>query len=125
MSDSLLGLLSTVTICRTFRYPFQQDTQDVHIYDYTEDHFHGVVWRWNYPLFGNIPQDIWCYCPFHDLQLVYRYESNNTLLYCEDCKRDLCSMQGDKDDVIAQISRQIDKKIRTNEWRLVLQKDNA
>lgn len=87
--------------------------------DYKEDRFFGVVWRWRYAQGG--PTGTWAFCPRCDTVLVYSYRHDygdtKTTLHCETCRVDLATEPGDKDDLVGKIHRQIDRKIRTGDWK--------
>ena len=52
--------------------------------NYTEDSFDGVRWRWR----GNQIDDLWCFCPRCDAQLVFREGYGETDFICERCPSD-------------------------------------
>lgn len=87
--------------------------------DYTEDRFFGAVWRWRYAHGG--PTGTWAFCPGCDTVLVYSYQRNYgdlmTTLHCETCHRDIATEPGDRDDLVGKVHRQIDRKVRTGEWK--------
>ena len=88
--------------------------------NYIQDNFFGAVWRWTY--FNQQPFGTWAYCPTCDTQLVYNYKLGGygltkTTLHCEHCSRDVCEFSGDKESAVAQVERQINRKIRNGEWK--------
>ena len=87
--------------------------------DYTEDRFFGAVWRWRYAHGG--PTGTWAFCPRCDTVLVYSYRRDygavKTTLHCETCDLDIAAEPGDRDDLLGKVHRQIDRKIRTGEWK--------
>jgi ribosomal protein S27E len=95
--------------------------------DYEEDRFFGVVWRWGYA--HGRPTGTWAFCPSCDTVLVYSYRYDyghqKTTLHCETCNHDLATESGDKDDIVAKVHRQIDRKIRTGEWKNLERTMNA
>lgn len=101
--------------------------------DYREDVFQGVIWRWNYS-HGNINfSNMLAFCPHDDTLLVVtssppkRYPVPNIpfYAYCETCGQSWplefpehdFSTEGMKRSIL----RQIDRKIRTGEWRKVVE----
>lgn len=95
--------------------------------DYTEDRFFGVVWRWRYAQGG--PSGAWAFCPKCDTILVYSYRHDygdfKTTLHCETCEVDLATESGNKDDLVGKVHRQIDRKLRTGEWKSYAQPTQA
>ena len=89
--------------------------------DYREDHFHGVVWRWSYGL-DNTPINPWCFCPRDDTVLVWNYSPYRTGIdiRCETCAQTYGQFDGDMDYVQEMIVRQIDRRIRSGEWKQVV-----
>ncbi|MBL8308014.1 MAG: hypothetical protein JNM33_15085 [Rubrivivax sp.] len=87
--------------------------------DYTEDRFMGAVWRWRYA--HGAPTGTWAFCPRCDTVLVYSYQRDygdlKTTLHCETCRVDIATEPGDRDDLVGKVHRQIDRKIRTGEWK--------
>lgn len=62
--------------------------------------------------------------------LVYGYEypphsDQTTVLTCETCIRPLLHNRGDKDYLVAKVRRQIDRKLRTGEWKNALPKTTS
>jgi hypothetical protein len=93
--------------------------------DYTRDRFKGMIWRWRYSSTVGGCHNVWCYCPEDDTSLVYSqlggvYDPKQIVLTCETCGRQFGPFEGDREYFIASIERQIDRKIRTEEWRSVV-----
>ena len=86
---------------------------------YSKDYFLNAKWTWHYN--RGVPAGIWAYCPRCDTQLVYSeyYDSgsNRIRLECEHCNSTLVSEVGSRDYLVAKIARQIDRNIRTGEWK--------
>lgn len=89
---------------------------------YVEDNFHGVRWRWRYS--SATSPDPWAYCPTCDTMLVYTQQGNRfspeptiVTLFCERCDVKHLEHEGDKNYLVAAIRRQIDRNIRTGDWR--------
>jgi len=95
------------------------------INNYTADNFFGIKWRWRYTS-GRL-NDPCAYCPTDDTILVYRREfdrasmfiggSHAITLHCDTCGRQFCPFDGNDTHLIEKVMRQIDRKIRTNEWK--------
>ena len=92
---------------------------DPTVTDYREDRFFGTVWRWHYAHGG--PDGIWAFCPSCDTVLVYSYQRDfgdlKTTLHCETCNRAILTEPGDRDNLVGKVHRQIDRKIRSGEWK--------
>lgn len=88
--------------------------------DYRKDFFFGAIWRWQYTSSG-LPTDTWAFCPICDTVLVYSHKRDYgeffTSLTCETCNHQVLTNRGDKDDLVAKVERQIDRKIRNDEWK--------
>ena len=92
---------------------------------YIEDFIEGAIWRWSWD--GNKISNIWCFCPRCDATLVYNDGScrsfyadvNKTDFICENCgHRVVASITGgDKDYAIGVIWREIDRRVRTGEYK--------
>lgn len=92
---------------------------------YIEDFIHGAKWRWSWA--GNTISNVWCYCPRCDATLVYddsscrRFYSDvrKTDFICENCGHSVVATitGGDKDYATGAIRREIDRRIRTGEYK--------
>jgi hypothetical protein len=95
---------------------------------YTSDSFFGAVWRWRY--LGSGIDNLWCFCPGCDGQLVYEEARNDgmrpgsigipphfTSFSCERCRTERCRIEGDREHALHRVQREIDRKIRTGEWK--------
>jgi len=92
-------------------------------YDYTEDTFLGVTWRWQYTSSGHI-EDLRPYCPDDDTVLVGRVIRGIVIqasLHCETCGKMFGPVEGDEADVMGKVKRQIDRKVRKGEWKQVVE----
>ena len=89
--------------------------------DYTSDRFLEVDWTWHY-VWGSTPEGIWCFCPDDNTRLVNSEDSyrHSITLECETCKRKWGPIQGGMYDLTNKIARQIERKIRTGEWKKVV-----
>jgi hypothetical protein len=114
----IVCILALAAICRAVRPLFVRAPHGASVKDYRTDSFFGVVWRWRYGFHGS-PEDIWCFCPRCDTQLVYtedRYP-DRVWLTCEHCDERLHETTGSKEYVLSKVFRQIDRKIRNGEWK--------
>ena len=94
--------------------------------NYTEDSFDGVRWRWRWR--GNQVDNLWCFCPSCDAQLVYHETYGATEFICERCPsnrtvdpfesggRLVTTVRGgDRNYVLARAIREIDRRIRVGQ----------
>ena len=94
--------------------------------NYTEDMLDGVRWRWRW--IGNRIDNLWCYCPSCDAQLVHSEGFSETSFICERCPSDgtlnLAGFRGrvvatvrggDRRYAVAAAEREIVRRIRTGE----------
>jgi hypothetical protein len=92
---------------------------------YIEDFIHGAKWRWSWA--GNQIANVWCYCPRCDATLVYDDSScrnylsdiKKTDFICENCGHSVVASipGGNKDYATGAIMREIDRRIRTGEYK--------
>ena len=93
--------------------------------NYTEDILDGVKWRWIWS--GNRIENLWCFCPNCDAQLVHDEGLSETRFICERCPSDgslnsragrgqiVTTLHGDRQYVLAAAAREILRRIRTGE----------
>ena len=94
--------------------------------NYTEDSFDGVRWRWGWR--GNQVNNLWCFCPRCDAQLVFHERYGETEFICERCPSDgtldsfgslgrvvTTVSGGDRQYAFARAKREIDRKIRAGQ----------
>ena len=94
---------------------------------YTEERLFNAVWRWEYGSSG-----IWnlaCFCQSCESRLVYSegqigYGGNVTKLIAEHCTREVSETEGDYDYLEARVKREIDRRIRTGEYKRNLPSSN-
>lgn len=85
---------------------------------YTSDVFENLRWRWGYD-FGNNIEDLKPYCMKDDTLVIYKYldiHESNTMFTCETCGSKYGPHQGDINYIKSRIIRQIDRKIRNNQY---------
>ena len=88
---SLVGIICfTVLALMSVLRPIKNENQT--FLSYTEDMVDGVRWRWRWRRGGRENEvsvdNLWCFCPDCDAQLVYASgagPNNGTLLICEQC----------------------------------------
>ena len=93
---------------------------------YVEDDIRGAKWRWGW--IGNRLSNLWCYCPDCEAVLVYRYDLifEETHFLCENCRHSVVATikGGDKDYALRAVEREIDRRIRTGEYKSKLNNSN-
>lgn len=96
----------------------QRLPSDPEFYAYREDKFFGAIWRWDY-LGGSI-LDLSPFCAKCDTALVIRHDRflRHVAMQCEHCGALAHEGLGNPDaDIIDPIKRQIDRIVRTGEYR--------
>ena len=96
------------------------------VQNYTEDSFDGVRWRWRWR--GNQVDNLRCFCPRCDAQLVFREGYGETDFICERCPSDrtldsfgslgrvvTTVSGGDRQYAFARAIREIDRRIRAGQ----------
>ena len=120
----VLALMSLNTIIYWAVLVFK--TKGPNIAAYKQDSFLGLKWRWSYV--SGSPVNAWAFCPHCDTMLVYSvngsfYDADRTtVLSCETCGQEMLHHKGDKEYLVEKIHRQIDRKIRTGEWELIVER---
>ena len=87
---------------------------------YTSDIFYGARWTWSYA-FGSIT-GLWCECPHCSTTMVYTEDwddhgNDRTDFSCETCGNRSHKFEGKKGYAIAKVTRQIERKIKTGEYK--------
>lgn len=100
------------------------ESEEPEFKSYIEDLIHGAKWRWNWV--GNQVSNVWCFCPRCDATLVYddsschRFsDTNKTDFICENCGHSVVASitGGNKDYATGAIRREIDRRVRTGEYK--------
>ena len=125
---SLLALFGLAIVGFMLKELFQGEKKEQQVagpafQNYTEDSFDDVRWRWRWR--GDQVDNIWCFCPRCDAQLVCHEGYAGTDFICERCPSDgtLDSFGslgrvvttvpgGDRQYVVARARREIDRRIR-------------
>lgn len=93
---------------------------------YSRDIFFGAIWTWDY--FCGFPINIWCECPNCSTTLVYsedyvrEYDCYRTVVSCENCGFRIQPQDGEKDYLVSKVGRQIERKLKTQEYLKVIEK---
>lgn len=124
----LISILALSTIVR-FLINLQGSSKPEHL-SYREDFIYGANWRWKWS--RNEISNIQCYCPKCDSLLVYddsschtRYtDVTKTDFICQNCESQLVTSihGGNKNYAINAVKREIERRIRTNEYKINLHK---
>ena len=101
------------------------ESEEPEFKSYIEDFIHGAKWRWSWV--GNQISNVWCFCPRCDATLVYDDRScrslysdvNKTDFICENCGHSVVTSitGGNKDYAISAIRREIERRVRTGEYK--------
>ena len=87
---------------------------------YVEDWMFGAKWRWKWMGSQGI-SELWCFCPRCEAMLVYQEDwgSGKTDFICENCGRSTVATisGGNKDYALGAVKREIDRRIRTGEYK--------
>lgn len=115
---ALVGLINIYLVIRG-------EAEEPEFKSYIEDFIHGTKWRWSWA--GNSISNVWCYCLHCDATLVYDDSScrdlysdvNKTDFICENCSHGVIATitGGSKDYATGVIKREIDRRIRTGEYK--------
>lgn len=124
----IISVLALTTIIR-FLINLQGSSKPEHL-SYKEDFIYGANWRWKWT--KNEVSNIQCYCPKCDSLLVYddsschtRYtDVTKTDFICQNCESQLVTSihGGNKNYAINAVKREIERRIRTNEYKINLHK---
>lgn len=114
---SLLALISAL-IWAFMAWSSRKDNQK----RFNQFNFLGSGWRWN--TISNSPVGLLAYCPECDIRLVYEEtggrfsdEPKTIALHCEKCDAVRTCELGDLEHLNGRVSREIDRLIRTGQWR--------
>ena len=101
------------------------ESEEPEFKSYIEDFIHGAKWRWSW--MGNQISNVWCFCPRCDATLVYDDSScrslcsdvNKTDFICENCGHSVVASitGGNKDYATGAIRREIERRVRTGEYK--------
>lgn len=121
----ILLSLSTFFMIVLFCLKLIHRTKEPRFKSYTKDFMRGALWKWNWV--GSRISNVWCYCPYCDATLIYDDSScyshsymaaNKTDFIYENCSnRVITSIEGgNKEYVLGLITREVDRRIRTEEY---------
>jgi hypothetical protein len=109
------------TLFRIFVTISRKDIKHPTWRDYKEDEIMGMIWRWHYSHYSGAIHNICCFCPYDDTELVYIERLMQVTLRCETCNRQFGPFNADHDHICRMAERQIRRKIRSGEWKAVLE----
>lgn len=121
----ILVLLGLITCVRGVGFLWQGAVGDLReLQAYTMDNLYGAKWRWQWR--GEDIQNLWCFCPSCDSELVYddsscrdvlRISEPRTNFICEHCGHvHIASIKGgNKAYALSAVQREIRRKIRTGQ----------
>lgn len=124
----LLIFMSVSTLFRVVRPLLRRRNNEPKVNMYREDSFEGITWRWSYN-WANSPVNILPYCPYCDTMLVHVEQSfwsdiQKASFYCESCKQVRAEITGGgRSYAISMIARLIDRKIRNEEWKRLVNRN--
>lgn len=102
--------------------------------DYTEDFIFGLIWRWKKIYNSSVPDSsIWCFCPRCNTRLVHHYHRSDRpfddilgmTLTCETCNISDWYFEGNKDDLVNKVKRQVERKAITGKWKDVVRRSKS
>jgi len=124
----IISILATTTILRFMISLTSSSNPEYTVY--VKDSIYGANWRWKWS--KDEIANIQCYCPKCDAQLIYdesschtRYtEVAKTDFICENCDSKIVTSihGGNKNYALGAIKREIERRIRTNEFKSVIEK---
>ena len=119
-----ISFLSLISIVKFFMN-FEITSKPEH-FSYTEDLVYGAKWKWKWT--KDEVSDIQCYCPKCDAILIYDDRSSHTKytdvsktdFICENCNSQIITSihGGNKKYAINAVKREIERRIRTNEYKM-------
>lgn len=117
----ILALVGIIYIYKDVK----RESEEPDFKSYTEEFIYGAKWKWNWA--GNQFSNVWCFCPRCDGELVYDDSSCRSLysdtiktdFICENCGHSLITSisGGNKDYATGAVKREIDRRIRTGEYK--------
>lgn len=121
----LIVIIFSVTGFLTLFFAIRKNLTTPEYSSYTEDYIKGAIWRWRWAY--NKITDLWCFCPSCEAVLVYDDSSCRSLysnacktdFICENCNHSVITSisGGNKSYAVGAIEREIDRRIRTNEYK--------
>ncbi|MGO9622407.1 MAG: hypothetical protein ACLPT6_13505 [Desulfobaccales bacterium] len=120
----VIFLMIVPTLIRILSWFRQKEVNYPSWHDYDQDVILEIRWRWHYSPYGGEIANISYFCPSDDTQLIYEDWGSKTVFRCETCGRRFGPMEGSRNYIIGMVQRQIDRKIRTGEWKDIVQRLN-
>jgi hypothetical protein len=117
----LILLFSPFIIATLFRVFYAIKPKNLTWSDYKQDNIMGIKWHWQYGNYSGDIQNIYCLCPYDDTELVYIESLRQVSFRCETCNRKFGPFDGDHEHICRIAERQIRRKIRSGEWKAVIE----
>jgi len=117
-------LLALPTILKFFLQIFKDEEPH---FKYVNDYINNVNWEWKW--IGGQISNLWCFCPSCEGRLVYEqfevFEEtyvNKTNFLCENCGHSTkTTILGTYPQAIGSIEREIERRIRTDEYKKIFE----
>lgn len=89
--------------------------------DYRQDIVFNIRWEWSH-IFDTMPSEPAGFCPDCLTRLVYSEHDypEKTSFICQSCKQTLATLDGSLDFALSTVSRQIESRIKTEEWKNIV-----
>jgi uncharacterized protein YlaI len=120
---SIISILASVSVIKFFLLLINNSNPEYKAY--VKDFIYGTNWRWKWKKDEIV--ELQCYCPICDSVLVYDESSCHTRytdvaktdFICENCKSQIVTSihGGNKKYAFNAVKREIERKIRTNEYK--------
>jgi hypothetical protein len=89
--------------------------------EYNHDLIFGMCWRWGYSSSNADIERLWCFCPHDDTELISEGIHSQSFR-CETCKRKFGPFEDSQGDLFGMVKRQIHRKLRSGEWKPIVEK---
>ena len=87
-----------------------------------QDEIMGMRWHWRYSSYTHIIENLWCFCPDDYTELISSDAYIQVSFQCETCRKEFGPFQGNLNYVLGMVERQIRRKLRTDEWKAVVER---
>jgi len=93
--------------------------------DYREDMIFNIKWEWS-DIYGTLPSKTTGFCSVCATRLVYSINGypQKTSCICENCGRTIVTLEGDLDYAHGTVKREIERRIKTNEWQRIVMRQH-
>jgi hypothetical protein len=118
----LISPLIISTLVRMFSALREKDIGHPDWRYYNQDEIMGMHWRWRYSPYNADIEGIWSFCPDDDTELVYLKGYSQVSFRCETCKKQFGPFEGDLAYMLEMVKRQIRRKLRTGDWKAIVER---